>query len=184
MPRMQPVNPQTATGRAKELLDSVQKKYGMTPNLSRTLANSPAVLESYLGFGALDGGALSPALREQIALTVSEINGCDYCLAAHTAIGKMVGLSQEQIRRSREASSADRREEAALRFAKAIVDKKGWVSDEDVAWVRRADYNDGEIAEIVANVVKNIFTNYFNHVAQTEVDFPVAPQLGRDARSA
>lgn len=184
MPRMQPVNPQTATGRAKELLDSVQKKYGMTPNLSRTLANSPAVLESYLGFGALDGGALSPALREQIALTVSEINGCDYCLAAHTAIGKMVGLSQEQIRRSREASSADSREEAALRFAKAIVDKKGWVSDEDVAWVRRADYSDGEIAEIVANVVKNIFTNYFNHVAQTEVDFPAAPQLGRDARSA
>ncbi len=184
MPRLQPVNPQTATGKAKELLDAVQKKYGMTPNLSRTFANSTAVLETYLGFGALDGGALSPTLREQIALTVSEINGCDYCLAAHSAIGKMVGLSQEQIHHSREASSADSREEAALRFAKAIVEKKGWVSDEDVAGVRQADYSDGEIAEIVANVVKNIFTNYFSHVAQTEVDFPAVPQLARAARSA
>jgi len=145
------VNPQTATGRAKELLDAVQKKYGMTPNLSRTFANSPAVLETYLGFGALDGGALSPALREQIALTVSEINGCDYCLAAHSAIGKMVGLSQEQIQRSREASSADSREHAVLRFAKAIVEKKGWVSNEDLAQVREAGYGDGEITEIVVH---------------------------------
>ena len=149
----------------------------MTPNLSRTFANSPAVLETYLGFGALDGGALSPALREQIALTVGQINGCDYCLAAHSAIGKMVGLSQEQILRSREASSEDSREEAALRFAKEIVEKRGWVSDEDLARVRQKGYSDGEIAEIIANVVKNIFTNYFNHVAETKVDFPAVPQL-------
>ncbi len=177
MPRLQPVNPDTATGKAKELLDAVQKKYGMTPNLSRTFANSPAVLETYLGLGALEGGALSPGLREQIALTVGQINGCDYCLAAHSAVGKMVGLSQEKILSSREASSEDSREEAALRFAKEIVEKRGWVSDEDLARVRQEGYSDGEIAEIVANVVKNIFTNYFSHVAETEVDFPAVPQL-------
>ena len=184
MPRLQAVNPKTATGKTKELLDAVHKKYGMTPNLTRTFANSPAALEAYLGFDALAGGSLSSALREQIALTVSEINGCDYCLAAHTAVGKMVGLSREQIHRSREALSGDSHEEAALQFAKAIVEKRGWVSDDDLAQVRQAGYSDGEIAEIVANVVKNIFSNYFNHVAETEVDFPAVPQLVREARSA
>jgi uncharacterized peroxidase-related enzyme len=179
MPRLQAIYPETATGKAKELLDAVQKKYGLTPNLTRTFANSPAVLETYLGFGALDGGSLSPALREQISLAVGEINSCEYCLAAHTSIGKMVGLSEEQILESRNASSADSRDDAALRFAKAVVKKQGWVSNEDLARVRQAGYSDGEIAEIVANAVKNIFTNYFNHVADTEVDFPKAPALAK-----
>lgn len=177
MPRLQAINPETATGRAKELLQGVEKKLGMVPNLVRTFANSPAVLETYLGFGALDGGALSPALREQIALAVSEINGCDYCLAAHTAVGKMVGLSEEKILDSRSSSSTDRKDEAALQFAKQILKKKGWVSDEDVDQIRQAGYSDGQIAEIVAGVIKTLFTNYFNHLARTEIDFPSVPEL-------
>ena len=149
----------------------------MAPNLIRTFANSPAALETYLGFAALDTGTLSPAIREQIALAVSEINGCGYCLAAHTAVGKVVGLSEEKILDSRSSSSTDRKEEAALQFAKQIVEKRGWVSDEDVARMRQAGYSDGEVAETVASVVKTIFTNYFNHLAQTEIDFPPVPEL-------
>lgn len=182
MSRIQAIQPETASGKAKELMDVVQKKYGMVPNLIRTFANSPAVLETYLGFSALDSGVLSPALQERIALTVGEANGCGYCLAAHSAIGKMVGLSEEQIIDSRNASSTDSKVEAALRFAKAVVDSRGLVSDEDITRVRQAGYGDEEITEIVANVVKNIFTNHFNHVAETVVDFPEVPALAEASR--
>ena len=173
MQRLTAVNPAEATGKAKELLDGVQQKLGMTPNLMRTLANSPAALEAYLNFGAALGhGALDAKFREQIALAVAQANSCEYCLAAHTAIGKMVGLSPEQIVASREASAEDAKRNAGLRFAQAIVVERGDLSDAAMTQVKSAGFTDGEIAEIVANVAVNIFTNYFNHVARTEVDFP------------
>ena len=177
MQRLGTLNPDTATGKTKEMMDMIQSKYGMVPNLTRTLANSPAVLGTYLGFGALDQGALPPTLREQIALTVAEINDCNYCRAAHTAIGKMIGLSDEQAIDSRRATAVDSKEEAALQFAKAVVEKQGWVTDTDVAKVRDAGYTDEDVTEIVAHVLKNIFTNYFNHVARVEIDFPAVPEL-------
>ena len=177
MQRLGTLNPDTATGKTKEMMDMIQSKYGMVPNLTRTLANSPAVLGTYLGFGALDQGALPPTLREQIALTVAEINDCNYCRATHTAIGKMIGLSDEQAIDSRRATAVDSKEEAALQFAKAVVEKQGWVTDTDVAKVRDAGYTDEDVTEIVAHVLKNIFTNYFNHVARVEIDFPAVPEL-------
>ncbi len=176
MPRIEPINPEIATGRAKDLLDGVQQKLGMAPNLMRTMAQSPAVLEAYLGIiGALGRGTLPAKLREQIALAVSDANGCGYCLAAHCAVGRMVGLSEEAILDSRAGASADSKSAAALAFSRTLVDKRGWVSDEELARVRAAGFGDGEVAEIVANVAQSIFSNYFNHVAQTEVDFPPAP---------
>ncbi|GJM25919.1 MAG: alkyl hydroperoxide reductase AhpD [Phycisphaerae bacterium] len=173
MPRLNAIEPTEAGTKAKALLDGVQKKLGMTPNLMRTLANSPAVLEAYLGFSnSLGKSSLSPKLREQIALTVGEINRCQYCLAAHTALGKMAGLGDEEIADSRRGASPDRKTEAILRFARNVVTERGWVSDDDVVSARATGVDDGEIAEIVALVALNIFTNYFNHVAGTEVDFP------------
>jgi uncharacterized peroxidase-related enzyme len=143
------------------------------PNLIRTFANSPAALEGYLNFsGALGGGLLDAKLRERIALTVADANSCEYCLSAHTAIGKMVGLDEDEILTSRKATAADPRTSAALAFAHQIVVKRGEVDDGDVRAVRSAGFSDGEITEIVANVALNVFTNYFNHVAQTVVDFP------------
>lgn len=178
MPRLQAVNPETASGKAKDLLDGVRSKLGKTPNLLRTMANSPAVLEAYLGFsGALQGGLLSSRLREQMALAVSEANGCEYCLAAHSALGKTVGLSEEDILDSRHGASSDSEVDVALRFARRVAENRGLVSDGDLERLRRAGYGDGEIAEIVAHVALNIFTNYFNHVAETEVDFPSVPKL-------
>lgn len=142
------------------------------------MANSPAVLEAYLGFsGALAKGALSARLREQIALAVGESNNCQYCLAAHTALGRMAGLSDEQIADSRRGSSPDRKTEAALAFATKVVSERGLVDDDDVAQLRAAGFDDGDIAEIVANVSLNIFTNYLNHIAETEIDFPKAAAL-------
>ncbi|MGE0100902.1 MAG: carboxymuconolactone decarboxylase family protein [Blastocatellales bacterium] len=173
MPRIEAIDPKEATGKARELLDGVKAKIGSVPNLMRTFANSPAALEGYLNFsGALGSGSLSARLREQIALAVADANNCEYCLSAHTAIGKMVGLNENELIASRRAHSTDARTDAALKFAHQIVVKRGEVLDSEVQAVREAGYNDGEIVEIVANVALNIFTNYFNHIAQTTVDFP------------
>jgi len=173
MSRLPAIQTEAASGKARQLLEAVQAKLKITPNMTRVMANSPAVLEAYLQFsGALAGGALDAKLREQLALEVGEQNSCQYCVSAHTAIGKMVGLPESEIDSARNASSASPRNTAALKFAQAVVAAKGNVSDADVAAVRAAGFNDGEIAEIIAHVALNIFTNYFNTAAQVEVDFP------------
>ncbi len=178
MSRIETVNPTQARGKTKELLDGVKSKLGMTPNLMRVMANSPAVLDAYLQFsGALGGGDLPAKTREQIALTVGQANSCDYCLSAHSAIGKMVGLTTDQILDSRRGTSLDPYSNAVLQFARQLVDKRGLVSDADLDAARRAGLADGAIAEIVANVALNIFTNYINHVAETEIDFPRAEPI-------
>lgn len=173
MPRLEAIEAANAGPKAKALLEGVQKKLGMTPNLMRTMANSPAVLDAYLAFSnSLSPSSLSGKVREQLALTIAEVNRCQYCLAAHTALGKMAGLSDEVIADSRRGKSTDRKTEAMLGFARKVVAERGWVSDADVQSVRGAGVNDAEIAELIAVVAFNIFTNYFNHVAGTEVDFP------------
>ncbi len=178
MPRLQAIEPTHASGRAKQLLDGLNEKLGMVPNLARTLANAPAALQGYLALGeAVESGDLPPQLREQIALTVSQANGCNYCVAAHCAIGKSVGLSDGQLADARESSSPDSKVDAALGFARQLVENRGWVSDEELQRVRRAGYGDGDIAEIVAIVAWKTFANYFNHVAGTDVDFPAVPEV-------
>ncbi len=178
MQRLQAIDPETATGSAKQLLDGVQKKLGFTPNIMRTMANSPAVLQGYLNFSnALGKGSLSPKLREQIALVVAQDNQCEYCLAAHSAIGRTVGLSEEAIRDSRRGESPDGKEAAILEFASTLVVNRGWVTDEEIAKLHKAGVTEGEIAEIIANVSLTLFTNYLNHVAQTEIDFPEVEEL-------
>ena len=178
MPRIQPIYPKQASGRSVELLSQVEQKLGMVPNLLSTLAHSPAALQAYLGFSeALDDSSLSPQLREQIALTVSEANGCGYCVAAHCAIGTATGLTDTDLTDARRAGSPESKVEAALQFARRIVDKKGQISDDDLHRVRRAGYGDAEITEIIAVVAGMIFTNYFNLIADTEIDFPQVPEL-------
>lgn len=178
MPRLNPVQPQDADPQTADLLGAVKKKLGGVPNIIATMANSRAVANAYLEFsGSLATGTLSPRLREQIALVVGETNSCGYCVAAHTVLGKRAGLSPQETSDARRASASDNAEAAALEFARQLVENRGAVSDEDVQRVRQAGFTDGQIAEIVANVSLNIFTNYFNHVAETEIDFPAAPKL-------
>jgi uncharacterized peroxidase-related enzyme len=173
MPRISALDPNAATGDAKLLLEVVQKKLGMTPNLIRSLAHSPAALKAYLGLGeALSGGQFDAKDREAIALTVAGANGCEYCASAHTAVSKSFKVDEIEISQRLEGHSGDPRLDAALIFARKIVDSSGFVADEDIAAVRGAGHDEEAIVEIVANVAANIFTNYFNHVAQTEIDFP------------
>lgn len=184
MPRIQALNPKQAEGKAKDLLDGVQKSLGMVPNIISTIAQSPAVLEAYLANGkALSGGKLDGKLREQIALTVAGENTCDYCASAHTVLGKMAGVDDAELVSSLQGESSNQQVDAALKFAKAVVEKQGFVSDRDLQQVRDAGYDDGEIIEIVAHVTSNIFTNYFNHIAGTEIDFPIV-ETGEKAKAA
>lgn len=179
MSRLNPVDPQAASGKTRELLDTVEKSLGLTPNMMRVMANSPAVLEGYLNFsGALSKGRLSARLREQLALTVAQANTCDYCLSAHTALGKLAGLSEAEINASLQSRADEAKTAAALQFARRIVVSSGEVSDAEVSAVRQAGFDDAEIAELIANVSLNIFTNYFNHIAGTVIDFPRAPAAG------
>ena len=173
MSRLTAIEPKSASGKTKELLDEVNGKFGMVPNTFRVMANSPAVLEGFLAFnGALGAGMLDPQIREQIALITAQSNHCDYCLSAHTAIGKLVGLKEQEILASRDGSGSTARATAALTFARQLLDGKGQVSDEDVQAVRKGGFSDGEVAEIIAHVAINVFTNYFNIAAQVDIDFP------------
>jgi len=178
MPRIKPVQKDNANGKTAQLLEGVLQKMGTVPNIIATMSNSLAVANAYLGFSqSLSSGSLSTRLREQIALAIGELNSCSYCVAAHTALGKRAGLSDDETVDARCGAPNDVKERAAIEFARKIVNERGLVSDDDLRNVREAGYNDGEVAEIVANVALNTFTNYFNHVARTEIDFPAAPEL-------
>ncbi len=179
MVRIQPVNAAAATGHAGALLGAVKAKIGVVPNIFATFAQSPKVLEGYLGFStALSQGRLSPKLREQIALTVAGINSCDYCASAHTALGKVTGLDAEELARNLRGESRDPETQVVLDFVREVVDRHGVVADGELDALRHAGYDDGEVVEIVAHIAVNIFTNYFNHIAGTEIDFPVVRTAG------
>lgn len=178
MSRLNQITPESASGKTKELLDAVKGKLGLVPNMTRAMANSPAVLDGYLQLsGALTKGTLPAKTRELLALAVGQANGCDYCLAAHTALGRMAGLTADQIRDGRLGGAVDPKTDALIRFARKVVESHGRVGDRDLTEVREAGFDDGAIAEVVAHVALNLFTNYFNHVADTDIDFPAAPPL-------
>jgi uncharacterized peroxidase-related enzyme len=171
--RFKAIPPESATGRSRDLLDAVNVQLGMVPNMMRAMANAPAVLEGYLKLsGSLSQGTLSARTREQLALAISQANQCDYCVAAHSAIGRTVGLTTEQIHDSRLGTAVDSKTDVLIRFARKLVDTRGRVTARDIEGVHQAGFDDGVLAEVVAQVALTIFTNYFNHVAQTDIDFP------------
>ncbi|RKT32579.1 putative peroxidase-related enzyme [Roseovarius halotolerans] len=169
-----PASIETAPAAAQPLLEDVKKLLGSVPNLFRITANSAAALEGYLGLnGALAKGSLDARTRERIALAVAQINGCDYCLAAHTYLGTHVAkLDEAEIAANRAGQSQDEKAQAALRFAVALVNDRGRVSDADVSAVKAAGYSEAEIVEIVAHVALNTLTNYLNSALDTPIDFP------------
>ena len=171
MPRILP-NP-TPDTKAQELLAGVKNMLGSTPNLFTTLAHSAASLDFFVkAMGALGGSRLSGALREQIAIAVAGANGCDYCASAHEFLGGLNGVEKGELERNLHAQASDPKVAAALNFAVKIVTKRGRVSDNDLQEIRAVGYSEGEIVDIVTVTCLHIFTNYFSHVADTEIDFP------------
>jgi uncharacterized peroxidase-related enzyme len=176
MPRITPIDPDTATGKAKEVLDTVQAAHGRTTNMTRTMARNPGVLEGWFAFHRALGKTLSRGMNEQIAIAVAEANECIYCLSGHTAAGRRVGVDDDELALSRDGESSDPKVAAALGFARAVNAKRGAVSDDDLDRVRAAGWDDADIEAIVAHVGLNVFTNYFNLVTRPVVDFPeIAP---------
>ena len=180
--RIKTIDPANAKGKAKELLDAVVQKYGGAPNSFKTMAHSPAAFQGFLGLsGTLEGGVLSFEIRYQIAIAVSEINGCSYCLSAFSAIGKGNGMKDETLATCRTARSTDPKVDAILKFAAAIVRERGSVTNEEFQKAKSAGVSDEEILEIVANVALFTYANYTNLVIGAEVDFPLITPLKQRA---
>ena len=159
---------------SKPILDAVQKQLGVVPNMFRLIAQSSAALQ---GFTA-NNGALTKTLdvktRERIALAVAQVNGCDYCLSAHSYLGlNLAKISPEEVALNRAGESGDAKANAAVHFAAKVVRERGHVTEADIKAVRDTGYSDGQIVEILAGTAENIFTNLLNVVAETDIDFPV-----------
>lgn len=159
---------------SKPILDAVHAQLGVVPNMFRLIAQSPAALQGF----AANNGALARTLdvktRERIALAVAQVNGCDYCLSAHSYLAlNLAKISPEEIALNRRGASGDPKANAAVHFAARIVRERGHVTNADIRAVRDAGFSDAQIVEIIAVTAENIFTNLLNVVAQTDIDFPI-----------
>ena len=175
MTRLKAISLDEATGKTKELFTAINNKFGVVPNMMRTMGNSDALLEGYLNFsGALDNGALSAKTNKLIALAVAESNQCNYCLSVHTYLGvNLLKIDEATLDAARGGKANDAKTEAVLTFAKTLVSKKGLVNDADVKAVKAAGITEGEVGEIIGQVALNTLTNYLNNTAKTEIDFPL-----------
>lgn len=173
MPNVPLIDSESATGNVKQQLDQIAGAFGSVPAMFRAVANSPAALTSmWSAFGAYGGGALGAALSEQIAVAVADRNSCQYCLAAHTALGKKAGLSRETLAAAQGGESDDPRIAALLAFALKLVEDRGQVTTADVDALRDQGWNDEQIVETIGQVALNLFTNYVNIALGVPVDFP------------
>lgn len=167
------IQPQPVPAASQPLLDQIQHAFGATPNMFKAVSNSPAALQSmWAAFGALGKGTLGARLGEQIAVAIANANRCEYCLAAHTVLGQNAGATAAEMSAAQVGRSDDARTAAALAFALKVVEQRAQVGDGDVASLRAAGFDDGQIVEIVAHVALNLFTNYINVALDVPVDFP------------
>ena len=173
MSRINQVDRDNASPEQVQLLDAIEAQFGMVPNFLKVFANSPAALEAFLGLQQIAGsGSLDAATRERIALALAQKNACEYCVSAHTAIGRKAGLSASEIEANRAGGSEDEKAAAAVRFARALNDSSGEVTTRELLDVRNAGYSDAEIVEIITHVGMNILTNILGKASRVDIDFP------------
>jgi uncharacterized peroxidase-related enzyme len=185
MSRLSMIDPNTAAGEARRLLDAVRSQLGVVPNFIRVLASSPKALEGFLGlYGAAAGFTLDKATQERIALTVAESNACQYCVSAHTAIGGHAGLSNDEMLLNRQGSSGDAKAAAAVGFARALNNNLGEITTAELEAARAAGLSAAEIVEIIAVVALNIYTNILGKATRMDIDFPKVDLLHAASRRA
>jgi len=171
--RINVVTPEAASAEQKALFAAIQSQLGVVPNFLKVFANSPEALKAFLGLhGIASAGSLDMRTRERIALALAQQNGCQYCLSAHTAIGRKAGLDGAEIEANRAGTSHDAKAAAAVRFARALVEHAGDVTSAELADVRDAGYGDAEIVEIITHVGMNILTNILGRASRVDIDFP------------
>lgn len=182
MSRIHTVELVDASPALKAHYDTAKAALGGLPNLIKIYGNSEAALGGFLAlYGATADSNFSHALREKIALTVAEVNGCNYCLSAHSAIARHLGVQPVQIEAARRGTGEDAKEAAALRFAKAIAEKRGQVSQAEFDAFRAAGYSEKDVVDLVAIVTLNVFTNLLGNTIETDIDFPRAAPLSQAA---
>ena len=163
-----------APAASQPILDAVNKQLGVVPNLFRLVSLSPAALTGMTSLGGALAKTLDVKTRERIAIATAQVNGCDYCLSAHTYLGlNLAKITPEEISLNRAGTSGDAKADGAVRFAAKVAQHRGKVSDADIAAVKLAGFSEAQIIEIVAVVAENFSTNLINNVAQTDIDFPV-----------
>lgn len=177
MSRVNSVTEEKANDKVKPIYDMVHKKLGRVPNMFLNMGNAPAVLSGYLALSeAASHTTIGSKLREQISLVVGQVNDCEYCLSAHSAVAGLLGLKEADIIAARKGNSSNPKDQAILQFAKKMVENRGHMTDAEVAELKKAGVSDEEMLEIVMLVAVNIFTNYFNHLTDPVLDFPKASQ--------
>lgn len=174
MSRIKPVSQPSST--VAPSFAAMQRNLGMVPNLYTTLAHSPVLFNGFLAFAdALGKGRLTTTQRELLALAIGQSNECQYCLSAHTLLASKVGLSVDAIKSARQGNAESPLDNALLQLATALVHQRGVLTDEQLANVRHAGVDDELMLEVLGQVVVNTLTNYGNHLAATEIDFPIVP---------
>jgi uncharacterized peroxidase-related enzyme len=173
MSRIATIETATANDEQKALLDAIQGQLGMVPNFLKIFANSPVALRAFLGLhGVAGAGSLDALTRERIALALAQQNGCEYCVSAHTAIGRKTGLTGDEILAARNGASEDAQAAVAVKFAQSLMEKKGEISTLELAEVRGAGYSESDIVEIITHVGMNFLTNILGKASRVEIDFP------------
>ena len=173
MSRITVIDNANANSEQKELLDAIQSQLGMVPNFLKVFANSPAALRAFLGLhGIASEGSLDAPTRERIALALAQQNACEYCVSAHTAIGRKAGLNGAEIEANRAGTSQDSKAAAAVKFAKALAEHNGEVTTAEILEVRNAGYGESDIVEIITHVGLNVLSNIIGKASQVEIDFP------------
>ena len=173
MSRINVVTTDTANAEQQALLNAIQSQLGMVPNFLKVFANSPAALRAFLGLHGIAGaGSLDAATRERIALALAEQNGCQYCLSAHTAIGRKAGLDGEEIDANRAGTSQDAKAAVAVKFARSLIASKGEVTTAELLEMRNAGYSESDIVEVITHAGMNFLTNILGKASRVEIDFP------------
>ena len=173
MSRINVIDQHNANPEQKALLDAIQGQLGMVPNFLKVFANSPVALQAFLGLhGVANAGSLSPQTRERIALALAQQNTCEYCLSAHTAIGRKAGLTGDEIAAARAGSSEDAKAAVAVKLARSLVEHKGDITTAELTEAREAGYSDADIVEIITHVGMNLLTNILGKASRVDIDFP------------
>jgi uncharacterized peroxidase-related enzyme len=163
---------------AQQIFDGLEKQLKMVPNIYAAMAHSPSALAANLAFsGAQAKGNLNAKEREAVNLAVSEINGCDYCRSAHTTIGQMAGLTEDEALQSRRGTIDDPKLGPLTRLARAITENRGRNVDAELDEFEKAGYTKAHLIDVLALVADKTFTNYLYALGDFEIDFPVAKEL-------
>jgi uncharacterized peroxidase-related enzyme len=173
MSRINAVSPTNANEEQAELYAAITAQLGMVPNFLKVFAHSPTALRAFLGLhGVASEGSLDPLTKERIALGLAEQNACEYCVSAHTAIGRKAGLSSAEIEANRAGSSQDAKAAVAVKFARSLAEHNGAITNTELLEVRNAGYSESDIIEIITHVGMNVLTNILGKASQVEIDFP------------